>query len=63
LQFHFSEATVSARQFADRAFDRITLLHPLLELRTLLVAAPLLQKLVILTDHDGAMRLSGGNTL
>ena len=54
---------MSASQFADRAFDSIALLHPLLELRALLVAPPLLQKLVILTDHDGAMRLSGGHTL
>jgi hypothetical protein len=69
LQFHFSEATiatsasaVSASQFADRAFDSITLPHPLIKLRTLLVAAPL-QKFVILTDDYGAMSLSGGHTL
>jgi hypothetical protein len=49
LQLHFSEAAitasaqaVSARQFADSAFDRITLLHPSFKLFSLLVAAPLL---------------------
>ena len=54
---------MSARQFADRAFDPVTLLHLFLELWTLLIAAPLLQKLVILAHDNSAMRLSGGHTL
>jgi len=39
------------------------LLHLFLELWTLLIAAPLLQKLVILAHDNSAMRLSGGHTL
>ncbi|HXO98248.1 MAG TPA: hypothetical protein VN857_16780, partial [Chthoniobacterales bacterium] len=54
---------MSTRQFADSAFDRVALLPPFFELFSLLVAAPLLQKVVILTYHDGVMRLSGGHTL
>jgi len=54
---------LSARQFADSVFDRITLMHPSFELFSLLVAAPLLQKVVKLTYHDSALRLSGGHAL
>ena len=53
---------MSARQFADGALDRTALVHPLFELLGLLIAPPLLQKPVVLTYHDGAMRLFGRHT-
>jgi len=37
--------------------------HALFKLLAWLFAAPLLQKVVILTYHDGSVRLSGGHTL
>src|SRR5258708_67613 len=54
---------MSSRQFSDGAFDRITLLHLFFKLLGLLIAASLLQKVVMLTYHDGAMNLSGGHPL
>jgi hypothetical protein len=44
----------------DSAFDRVALLHSFFELFSLLIPAPLLQKVVILIYHNGAMKLSGG---
>jgi len=54
---------VSTCQFTDRAFDGVALLHPFFERFSLLLAPPLLQKLVMLTDYDGAMRLVSWHTL
>jgi len=54
---------VSTRQFADSAFDCAALPHSLFERFSLLLATSLLQKVVMLTDYNGAMRLSGGHTL
>jgi hypothetical protein len=54
---------VSAREFADSAFDCAALLHPLFERISLLLAASMLQKVVMLTGYNGAMRLSDGHTL
>jgi hypothetical protein len=53
---------MSARQFADGALNHAVLVHPFFELLGLLIAPPLLQKLVMLTYYDGAMRLLGAGT-
>jgi hypothetical protein len=53
---------VSTCQFADGALNGTTLVHSFFEPLSLLITPSLLQKLVILTNHDGAMRLSGGHT-
>jgi len=53
---------MSTSQFADSAFNGITLVHALFKLLVLLFAAPLLQKVVIPTYHDGSVSLSGGHT-
>ena len=52
---------MSARQFADGPLNRAALVHPFFERLGLLIAPPLLQKLVMLTYYDGAMRLLGGH--
>jgi hypothetical protein len=52
---------MSTSQFADSAFNGITLVHVLFKL--LAFEPPLLQKVVILTYQDGFVRLFGGHIL
>ena len=54
---------MSPGQLADGAFDCAALLHPLFEGFSLLLPPSLLQKVVMMPNYNGAVRLSGGHTL
>ena len=66
LQFDFPETPVTAAahpvpacQFTQGAFNRVALVHPLLEGFTTLFLATLLQEFMVLAHDDGAGLLAG----
>ena len=54
---------MSARQFTDGALNGTALVHALFERFSFLIAPAFLQKLVMLTNDDRAMRLAGGHAV
>jgi hypothetical protein len=54
---------MATRQFTNGALNRVALMHALLKGFGGLFLSALLQKLMVLTHNEGAMLLTGRNTL